>query len=1262
MTSMTRVAAGVGIAVLAFVLMASCSPPDKPVKTTVAAAEAPITDSQPSPTSLPASKPARTLPPGRLDMVYSLDANLPHTPWAKPYARGPVKAWILSPIVPTGDTISLLKRFDLDYDIVSCDMSWEMNTWGLGDAYGKRSNKDAKGRALELGYATEDLTSNKHYDVMILPTVIGWNSYPEKMRQAIAKRVRDGAGLVLISPQDCKEQPADTIVLPELSPLLGATPVEYHWYGDWDKLASRKDPAPWKVVAGQEKHPIVSGVCWESMPMGTAVALHDFKKVADGATLLVEAGGTPVLATRQVGAGRVVAINWYAGRHSSGLTPEEDAAKCPSWDYWEQFYNLLGRATLWAAGKEPEGHVTIGEVRDGKAPVDVDLVTAISKAQLRLIVKDGRGRVVSDRTTPAALGAGKTTVPLTVGPLPGGTNHLEVIVSSARGSVAWAARQVTVPKLAEIAEVSVTPDAVANGQELSGVVKLTGKLPVGNLKIELRDPFGRVLAARDEPAKLDGDASVPFRFKVENVVSLVLFVRATLTQDQATLGEKDSVDCVVTPSEPRFADYEVIPWGFTARRDLWGAKADAYRQFHATGNSQASPQTTRAGFVVKGHAEPPTHTLGIYWFDPGRERLVNLWKEFKDKGDKSTLTREVCLSDPATLKAAEDAVRAKVKAQKKYNPGIYYIGDESSVSAYSMEVELDFCPKALDDFRGWLKARYGTIEKLNVQWQTPYKDFAEIIPFTILEVEKDAAKAVGWSEHRTFMEERYEDVLKLIRKVGKEEDPNAEFELTGTQSATSFDGIDWARHTRHVKRFVPYNINFAYDQLRCFNPGVKMSALTGYGSRGSGVKLSLWSQAMHGLLSANIFWEWSLVNPDFSLSANARDIGETFAELRGKGIGRLIGTAHWVKSPVAIYYSQPSIHAARVQKREAICHEARNAWCQVTRDLGLQFDMLSYFQVEEGTWLQDPPKVLVLPAALAVSPAEAKNLVQYVENGGTLVADMPPGLCDDRCDFRQDKLLAKLFGDGKTPGVREVGKGKAILLEKDFRDYVKQRAAKRGAEVRAQAGTVFADAGAQGAIPVRVGGRMLDQAETVVLQNGSWKMLGILKENVTGIRRTSEDGVEYFEPLKEGQTVPSERISAALGGKFHVYNVRTGQYLGRSDTITDDLDSAETKLYALLPYQVKGMSLKTDGKFAPGALLRVQASLVTESGAAMAQHVFNVRAFDRDGKELHYYARNLVTDSGRADLAFPVELNPKGPFRIVVTDVLTGISATYEFK
>jgi len=183
-----------------------------------------------------------------------------------------------------------------------------------------------------------------------------------------------------------------------------------------------------------------------------------------------------------------------------------------------------------------------------------------------------------------------------------------------------------------------------------------------------------------------------------------------------------------------------------------------------------------------------------------------------------------------------------------------------------------------------------------------------------------------------------------------------------------------------------------------------------------------------------------------------------------------------------------------------------------------------------------------------------------------------------------------------------------------------------------------------------------------VLQNGSWKMLGILKENVTGIRRTSEDGVEYFEPLKEGQTVPSERISAALGGKFHVYNVRTGQYLGRSDTITDDLDSAETKLYALLPYQVKGMSLKTDGKFAPGALLRVQASLVTESGAAMAQHVFNVRAFDRDGKELHYYARNLVTDSGRADLAFPVELNPKGPFRIVVTDVLTGISATYEFK
>jgi len=1254
-------------------------------------ASAPATASAPRLVIEPGTR--KTLPPGRFDMIYSLDVPIPHTPWGRPYARGPIQVWILSPIAPNGDTVGLLKRFDFNYDIVSCDASWEMNTWGMGDVYDKRSKKQQNGRALELNYATEDLTSDKRYDVMILPTVIGWNTYPEEMRKAILRRVEEGAGLVLITPQDCKEKPdkpesktlvpipPDEIALPKFSPISGASPIIYHWYGDWDRQPGQRPPAAWKVKPGQENHPIVRGVCWEAMPFATAVSTQDFKTVAEGATVITEANGTPTIAVRQVGRGRVVAINWCCGRHGAALTPEEDESRSPSWDYWEQFYNLLGRATLWAAGKEPEVDVSFGKFADGKLEVEIDNRRGEpGSVGLLVVIKDERGRVFREQMgtdKPIALPKGASKQQVGVGMLPGGINHVELIVRlDGRPGIAphlgWGATQIIVPKAAEITAVSVSPDAVKNGQEIKGEITLKGRGD-GKVQIELRDPYGRALARQEEAAKLAGaEVKVPYRFKVDNVISLVVFVRAQAMLGGKVVSEKDSTEVAVTPDEPKFADYEVIPWGFSARRDLWAVKAEQYRKFNATGNSEASPQAARAGFITKGHAEPERYTLGCYWYSDERQRLLKVWDDFKKSGDKSTLTRMVCLSDPQTLKNVEDVVRKKVRAQRKYNPGTYYIGDESSVTSYSMEMELDFCPKALDDFRNWCKDRYGTIDKLNAKWQTEYKDFADIVPFVIQEVEKDPKKAVGWAEHRTFMEARYERVLELIRKVGREEDPNAEFELTGTQSATSFNGIDWARHTRHVKRFVPYNTNFAYDQLRCFNEGVRMAALTGYGSRGTGVKLSLWSQALHGLLSANIFWEWSLVNADMTLSQNAVDIGEVFGELRGKGIGRLIGTTKWVTSPVAIYYSQPSIHAARIERREGVCHNCRNAWCQVVRDLGLQFDMLSYLQVGENQWLESPPKVLVLPAALAVSPKEAANIIRYVEKGGTVVADIDPGICDDRCDFRENRLLEKLFGDGKKAGTRSVGKGKAILLGEEFAVYPKKRGDKFGVEIRRQVSKLCADAGAGPTVPVTVEGQPLARAETVVMENGSWRLLGILKENLTGIRRTTPDGVEYFEPLGEGQTIPPEKIKATLPAAYHVYNIRTGKYHGETAVIEDDLAVAEAKLYALLPYQVKAVKLTTADKWAPGAVIRIAAGLEIARGeqaksVPIGQHVFNVRVFTAApdataGRELRYYARNLLADKGQASFVLPVELNATAPLSAVVTDVASGVSATLDLK
>nr|MBA3709204.1 beta-galactosidase [Planctomycetota bacterium] len=1201
---------------------------------------------------------AKKLPAGRADILYTLDAPIPCTAWAKPYYRGTIKAWILGPMVPQGDTIHLLKRFDIDYDIVSCDWSWEMNTWGMGDFYGGRSGKAENGRDREFGYATEDLTSDRPYDVMIIPTFIGWNQYPERMRQAIVRRVEAGAGLVLINPQDCAEKPADAIALPALSPFTGASPTKYHWYGDWQRAEGAQGPQPWTVVAGQERHPILSGVCWSSMPLATAVATQNHQ-LAQGATALVMSGSTPVIAERPVGKGRVVGINWHSGNGAT-LTPIPDEAACPSWDYWEQFYNLLGRAVLYAADRSPGIDVAVGALTGQTVAISIDNRVRALDAVMQVVVKDERGIASVTRQVPVKLPKGASTQSVDLGRLPGGTDTIEAVVMSGSNRIGWGAAQATVPRPGQITAVTAATDTVKNGGKISGEAVLSGKT-AGTVRIELRDPHGRILARSETPSQVDGEAKVPFAFTVDHALSLVVSVRALLVVDGVTASEKQSADIVVTPDEPSFTDYEVIPWRFDCRRTNVVAKTAAFRRFNATASDSPNPDVFRAGLIVKGEASPPQRTLGVYFYDNEKGRLEGLWSAYKENGDKSKLVRQVCLADPEILAGIDAEVRKKVISQRKMNPGTYLIGDESSLTCYTLEADLDFNPKSVEAFRAWLAKRYPDIAALNAKWQTTFKDVAEIVPVTIIEVEKDAAKACGWAEHRTFMEEQYERVLERMRAIARAEDPNAELELSGTQATTSFNGMDWARVTRHVKRYVPYNINFMYDQLRSFNPGVRSAALTGYGSVGDGVKNSLWNQAFHGLLSANIFWEWSLVDADLTTSQNAEDIGEVFRELRGRGIGRMIGATTWSRSPVAIAYSIASIHAARIQKREGVPADCRNAWCQATRDLGLQFDMLSYSSIEQGDWLKSPPQVLVLPALLAPSESEAARIIAYVDAGGTVIADIDPGVCDERCDFRANQLLSKLFGDGKTAGTKTVGKGRAILLARSIADYPGLRGKKEGVERLAGIAKLYADAGVKPTVPITADGKPLSRAETIVMERGPWKALAILKENLAGVRKTTADGVEYFEPLPAGQKPPAEKITATLPAAAHVYDVRARRYLGKLTTITDELHSAEAKLYALLPYQVTGLTVSTGDAFKAGATLRCEVAVTTVGGEA-GDHVLNVRALGADGVELPWYARNILATKGKATLVLPVELNPAGPFILVVTDVLSGVQGTHDFS
>ena len=107
-------------------------------------------------------------------------------------------------------------------------------------------------------------------------------------------------------------------------------------------------------------------------------------------------------------------------------------------------------------------------------------------------------------------------------------------------------------------------------------------------------------------------------------------------------------------------------------------------------------------------------------------------------------------------------MRAAARNKARYNMDYYFVGDEGSLTSYGDPVDFDWSPPALDDFRNWLKDEYGTLDALNIEWKTNFKDWNEVVPFTTEEAQKSGNFA-PWADHRTFMEITFARAYQTVR-------------------------------------------------------------------------------------------------------------------------------------------------------------------------------------------------------------------------------------------------------------------------------------------------------------------------------------------------------------------------------------------------------------------------------------------------------------------------------------------------------------------
>jgi hypothetical protein len=866
----------------------------------------------------------------RHEAPYTMEIVTPHEKWANPLPGGPIRLLAVPTVTEGRTVVELAQRLQLDLTTVTIDSAWDRNKWTMafGRDYGARA--DRGNLSLIYSYLEAELTSAKKFDAILLPLNHGWESLTPRSREALERRVREGAGLVLLRP------------LGPLSPLSAEVAAS--------KAYENVEPASvaaarWSRVG---EHYITRAIPVEHFPF---TQLMEYRyQAAPGAQALVKSEtGNPIVAVQPLGKGRVVAF----GFRNNGMSWTMPMAA--RWDVsplqWEYFYALLARSVIWAADREPAA-----------AP-------DFTRGTWRLKSADG---------TVKQSGSGKPPAFKHLAP---GTYFLEQ-----QAAADWRIQPVEISQPDRVENVRVSPEVIAEGAPVKA--EWTSTRPA---TVELIDGFGRVIAR--------GNGSGFAEFKPGRPLTHSGVLRVTAGTASSHIAVRFAA------SSRNWEDYEVImPWYGPGSYQPWISALDD--QFRRAGITALSSPERNFKLVASAGLHD---TFGVYFY-----RSQNYTKRkaaYAETKDKKYLTRDVVLQAPEFRQELRDQLKRRIGPLAPLHPLAYYIADESSLTSYTDAFDVDWSPEAIDGFRKWAARAYGTIDRLNAAWNTGFRGWDEVVPMTTEEAQKHGNFA-PWSDHRVYMEEEFIAALRFARDVVREIDPGSVSSISGTQVPTAHNGANWYAIDQFMDYLQPYSGGNQDAMHHLFRPGILLTGFTGYGLTGIPAQYQQWQRLFYGHTGASIFWHYTILNPDLTLSEQGKALAEAFGRIQS-GIGRVFMNSKVREDGVAIHFSMNSIRGQwitdgqiaptvgnvnRTSKNYARLVARRDAWVKALERKGVQFRFLATPQIESGAL--KTYKALILPESIALSAQEVQEIRDFAERGGTVYLDGQIGLMDEHCRMR----------------------------------------------------------------------------------------------------------------------------------------------------------------------------------------------------------------------------------------------------------------------
>ncbi len=929
------------------------------------------------------------------------------------------------------------------------------------------------------------------------------------------------------------------------------------------------------------------------------------------------------------------------------------------YDCWQERF---GRAVLWAAGKVPNLKLVLlvpkPTFRRGEPGAALKLIATVASTGTNPMVHVRFRRRASDPVLlpPEPLRPGRE-VELPLPKLPAGDYHADVRVIASAGVESWSTRSFKIVSGRAVTAVGLDRDWGEIGDRIAGTVALKGP-PVENetVRVRLLDRRRRELVRKD----LKAPTGAPrFDFEIRPWFPMLVTVEALVLEGKDEVARAYRYFRVTKRHHGRF--------NFL----IWDTPDGTLAPY-------AEASLAKHGMTLQLRGGNPPLYVAAYetaWV-PYTTRIMT-------RKTKDGIMKPFCWNDQQAV-AAHVAAKAKsYLPARQHGVFVWSLGDEVATRGCCLSPH---CARA---YRKYLEEIYGSLDALNRSWSTTFASWDQVG----LSKEGDNEEANSlrqkntprWYDRQAFKSYNFVQFCQKYARAYEAIDPKARTGFEGAGRFQQGDDIDLI--VRSNKFWSPYP-GTADEVIRSIAPRAFPRAnWMGYTKDADSLLRKYWRMVTRGT-DAVWWWRWDCIGrfhgwlaPDFRPFPAVKDILQDTQIVRD-GLGDLLIRSVMLDDGIASLYSHPSVFAHKLAEGASYggyepAHVGMHE--HMVRALGLQFRYVTDRMLRLGEFDASKFKVLLLARAEAIGDKEAAVIRAFVQNGGTVIADVRPGVYDARCKLRDKGVLDDLFGvkragrasakvataeiqhagggshikkarvdptvalaGGKAMGqaagtpvviVNQVGKGRAILLnfsgDNAFGLHAPETPEATGAFVQ----TLFAQAGVRPAIGLAdESGKRLRHCELIRWRN---------------------DGIEIAALFRQGGK--KQPITMTLPASKHVYDLRNRKALGEKKAVGMTLIPDRATFFVLCDRPAPAPVVKLDEPTAERG--RVVTGSVSVPGAE-GLHAFRIRV-NVGNRALEWHNQNVIAGAKPVSFVIPLAYNdPAGAYDVSAIDLLTNRPTT----